>query len=332
MNELEIKFFEEYTIVEKICNDMYFSKSGVSDYIAHMEEVSYTDSARISNWNDNYKSLKHLRWLRNQIAHGGENYTVTELDLSNLKQFHQDILNSNDPLALVRKNAVEKNRMRINEQPINKTTQYQYQMPTQSNNDDHPSFWLALVGFLFPIIGLIIFLVLHSESPNKAKSAGKGALSSVIIRFVLVIIIYALGGLALFNTVNDTADSNASISDTIDNFSDDLESSLDASSNPEKYASVEIGKFTLEKDDYGINDSSLSLNVKNISDRKCSISVEIEAVEKDGSRIDTDLVMANELNPGQSMKLKAFEYISSDEAERYKNAEFKVLEISVSPS
>lgn len=34
----------------------------------------------------------------------------------------------------------------------------------------------AVLGFFFPIVGLILYLVWHTEYPLKAKSCGKGAL------------------------------------------------------------------------------------------------------------------------------------------------------------
>ena len=40
--------------------------------------------------------------------------------------------------------------------------------------DDAPSTGFAVLGFLFPIIGLILYLVWKSERPLRAKSVGKG--------------------------------------------------------------------------------------------------------------------------------------------------------------
>ena len=59
-----------------------------------------------------------------------------------------------------------------------------------TNPNDESSFGWAFLGFLFPIIGLILFLVWKDESPLKAKSCGKGALVGVIVA-VAAGIIYA---------------------------------------------------------------------------------------------------------------------------------------------
>ena len=47
--------------------------------------------------------------------------------------------------------------------------------------DDAPSAGFAVLGFFFPLIGLILYLVWHTTSPLKAKSCGKGALIGVIV-------------------------------------------------------------------------------------------------------------------------------------------------------
>ena len=58
--------------------------------------------------------------------------------------------------------------------------------------DDAPSTGFAVLGFLFPIIGLILYLVWKSERPLRAKSAGKGALIGFIVGIVFSIISYII--------------------------------------------------------------------------------------------------------------------------------------------
>jgi MFS family permease len=54
------------------------------------------------------------------------------------------------------------------------------------NTDDVPSFWLNVSSFLVPIVGLIIYLSKIDKEPAKAKSAGKVALWSFGINFLLL--------------------------------------------------------------------------------------------------------------------------------------------------
>jgi len=97
MNALENEYFEEYKSVELICNDIY--ENGVSGYIDDMIEKEQYALQYEPNWNKKIKVLKHLRWLRNRIAHGGEDFEVTEQDLQSIRLFHSELLTGKDPLA-----------------------------------------------------------------------------------------------------------------------------------------------------------------------------------------------------------------------------------------
>lgn len=69
MGPQDNEFFEEYKRLEHLCSDMYSCKNGVSQYIEDMESRSPRETSLISSWYTDYKLLKHLRWIRNRIAH-----------------------------------------------------------------------------------------------------------------------------------------------------------------------------------------------------------------------------------------------------------------------
>ena len=56
---------------------------------------------------------------------------------------------------------------------------------------DAPSAGMAWLGFFFPLIGLILYLVYHDSKPKKASSAGKGALWGVLVP-VLIVLVFTL--------------------------------------------------------------------------------------------------------------------------------------------
>lgn len=56
------------------------------------------------------------------------------------------------------------------------------------NPYDAPSGGMAALGFFFPIVGLILYLVWKAEKPLRARSAGKGALIGVIVYVALCIL------------------------------------------------------------------------------------------------------------------------------------------------
>jgi hypothetical protein len=80
--------------------------------------------------------------------------------------------------------------------------QYQYGQQPYVNPQpaDTGSFGWAVLGFFFPIVGLILFLVWKSEKPVSAKQAGMGALASVIstvVLWILLIVFAAMVGSAV---------------------------------------------------------------------------------------------------------------------------------------
>ena len=57
---------------------------------------------------------------------------------------------------------------------------------------DAPCTWAAVLGFFWPLVGLILYLVWKDMTPLKAKSAGKGALIGVIVSVASAILFYVL--------------------------------------------------------------------------------------------------------------------------------------------
>lgn len=58
--------------------------------------------------------------------------------------------------------------------------------------NDAKSTGFSVLGFFFPVIGLILYLVWKEDYPLKANSAGKGALIGVIVSVALYILVYVV--------------------------------------------------------------------------------------------------------------------------------------------
>ncbi|WP_201780444.1 hypothetical protein [Bifidobacterium aesculapii] len=76
---------------------------------------------------------------------------------------------------------------------------YGYPQPGYTNPADSGSFGWAVLGFFIPVVGLILWLVWKDQRPLDAAKAGKGALVSVIVwavfmvlYFIFVIVIVAI--------------------------------------------------------------------------------------------------------------------------------------------
>lgn len=106
MKETNINFQEEYKRLDLLCKDIFSSKEGISRYITEMENTEATFSRVIKNWDLTYKQLKHMRWMRNQLAHEPGTYQsnlCSEEDVAWLENFYNSILNRTDPLVEIEK-------------------------------------------------------------------------------------------------------------------------------------------------------------------------------------------------------------------------------------
>lgn len=60
------------------------------------------------------------------------------------------------------------------------------------NEEDVPNGLLSLLGFFIPIVGLILFCVMHSSTPRKANQIGLFSLIGFIINFIIIMIMNSI--------------------------------------------------------------------------------------------------------------------------------------------
>lgn len=96
-------------------------------------------------------------------------------------------------------------------------TQQNYQNNNQFNSnipyappvEEKASVGLAILSYIIPLVGLILYLTKKNSSPKTAKVCGKCALASFIINIVLTVVLYAAMGSALLSGISDeSADSS----------------------------------------------------------------------------------------------------------------------------
>ena len=119
MDAIQIEYLEEYKYVDAICRDMFGAEKGVTAYIEQLDKTPVTVRYWITEWNDEYKQFKHIRWLRNQIAHSTESVECSQADVDWLKGFHNRLLTQQDLLAKARRVVQESQIQR--EQQLAKT-------------------------------------------------------------------------------------------------------------------------------------------------------------------------------------------------------------------
>ena len=108
---LNIDFLEEYKRLDHLCKDILSSNDGISEYIRQMEEPQYSDCRFVNTWDDDYRQLKHMRWVRNKLTHeiGTLNSDICrEDDIEWVKSFYNRIINTDDPLSAIRKSKEER--------------------------------------------------------------------------------------------------------------------------------------------------------------------------------------------------------------------------------
>mgnify|MGYP000678388816 FL=1 len=166
------------------------------------------------------------------------------------------------------------------------------------------SFVLGAIGVIFAVISLV-------------KKASKGQAIAGVILCVLAIVI--------------TINSQKALSDSLNEVSADLNKATGASTEEvlANDANVELGKFEVTKDSYGITDTKLTVKVTNKTSEKKSFNFHIEAVDANGARINEDYVYANDLASGQSQNFEIFTLVTSDKINEMKNATFKIIEASM---
>lgn len=102
MLEINVRFQEEYLRLDSLCREFFSSKRGVSLYIEHMESTDEREWSKISGWENDLRTLKRMRHIRNKLAHEVDalNKRITsEKDISWLKSFYMRIMDETDPLT-----------------------------------------------------------------------------------------------------------------------------------------------------------------------------------------------------------------------------------------
>lgn len=114
MHSADNKFFEQYKRLDKLCSEIYSERNGISEYITDMENQAELGRRYVSSWELDYKSLKHVRWVRNRLAHAVDSSRISESeDCDFVCDFYRRIMDSKDPLTLLRKTKeAEKRRVR----------------------------------------------------------------------------------------------------------------------------------------------------------------------------------------------------------------------------
>lgn len=182
---------------------------------------------------------------------------------------------------------------------------------------------IAVVLSFIPIVRFVTYglaplaLIFGIISAVKKKSVGV-SVAGIVLAVAAIILTIALQA-ATVKAVDTVVEKASKDLDNMtgENTADLLGSDVD----------VTLGDFVIQKGDF-IDDYKLPVTVRNKTDKKASYSIEIEAVDANGKRIEEDTVFVTDLTAKQSQDLEAFTLITSDIAEKLKSATFNIIEVS----
>lgn len=165
------------------------------------------------------------------------------------------------------------------------------------------SFFLGVLAIIFGLLSI--------------KKAKKGKLVATILIGILAIAI--------------TLSAQKSVSDSLDTLSDDLDKATGNSTEEvlKNDVDVVLGDFEVIEGEYGLNETKLTVKLTNKTNETKSFSIQVEAVDDSGNRINQDYISTNNLTAGQSQEFEIFTFVSSDQIEAMKSAKFNIVEASV---
>lgn len=166
------------------------------------------------------------------------------------------------------------------------------------------------LSFVMGILSVVFGIIAFAKKDRKGK----------------VVISIILGILAVVIMLN----SQKALSDSLDAVSKELDKATGGSTEEilKNDVEVSLGNFEITKGQYS-TDTKLVVTVKNKTSETKSFTIQVEAVDTNGSRINQDYVYANNLTAGQSQDIEIFNYVTSDKLEAMKNATFNIVEASM---
>lgn len=104
MEELNYRFFELFNKVDRLCVQVYQNEHGLADYIEDMRSISVYSVEDIPDWERDLFQLITLRNIRSSLINSPDAFQdtlCTQEQMQWLEEFHQRILDRQDPMALL---------------------------------------------------------------------------------------------------------------------------------------------------------------------------------------------------------------------------------------
>ena len=147
------------------------------------------------------------------------------------------------------------------------------------------------------------------------------AIAAIVIAVISILVV----GIAQYRFTKNVKDFGKALEglgkELEDSFADKTEEIL------AKELEVKFGNFTVEEGTWSTN-TKLAVTMKNKSKKEQSFSINVEAIDSNGDRIDTAYVSASNLAPGQSETKDIFTWVSDEKLPELEAATFRVYKAS----
>ena len=157
MNNKIMEFLETYQQLDELCRQILSSDRGISEYIDEMDYES--QGYRIAGWENDYKRLKKMRWIRNRLVHEVNSFDdnlANAEDIEWLNTFYCRIMECTDPFSLLHqaenRNSIKRKQEMRPEIPFSTDTK------TTDRNVDLHNKEMILARLILAVIILIIIL------------------------------------------------------------------------------------------------------------------------------------------------------------------------------
>lgn len=163
--------------------------------------------------------------------------------------------------------------------------------------------FIGVASLVLGVLGIVFGIIALRRNLSLPKSIVGLSLASIglVIALLIQIIFFAALGVAL----------------------DELQTS-----DWQDELSVEIGEFEVINTRY-LDDTKLTVTVRNKTDERISVYIEIEAIDKNGYRLDSDFQYIDNLGAGNSERVDFFTYVDEDILDDMKNATFEIVEVEI---
>ena len=75
--------------------------------------------------------------------------------------------------------------------------------PIRGNPNRGASFGLKVLSFIFPLLGIVLYLCFDMDSPIRSKQCGKCALAGIIVKVLLITILYFGAKITIFEMTKE---------------------------------------------------------------------------------------------------------------------------------